>query len=336
MEAFFASLGHHTNDTKEKGGLSSSEFVMKSLSGEEGKRNRKELLTHKILEIRKMRDVVSKYLTKIPRYVVDGRLRPTYSLHVTSTGRIACRNPNLQNIIKGSDVRSIFRAGKGRLLISRDYDRIELVMLAWLANEPIMLEAIAKGEDIHQTTADALGVTRSMAKTANFGIVYGQSIREFASTAGITDAEAAKFFKGFHNTFKAIKPYLESLDSIAHTGKAIVTPFGRHRIFEYSTRTYNRVQRQWRNYVLQSTASDICLHQGAILSKKLKERYGDKAFIVNIVHDDIIVECPRDDRMAVSNLMKKCMEDVSTLPFKLPVPIRTGEKIGKSWKDITD
>lgn len=76
--------------------------------------------------------------------------------------------------------------------------------------------------------------------------------------------------------------------------------------------------------------------QGAVLSKKLQERYGNKAFVVNVVHDDIIVECPREDRIAVSNLMQKCMEDTSTLPFKMPVPIRTGEKRGKSWKDITD
>ena len=206
-----------------------------------------------------------------------------------------------------------------------------------------MLKAIREGQDLHQVTADLLGVSRDMAKTANFGIVYGQSVKAFAATAKISLEEAASFFEKFYQTYSAITTYFESLDAIVYAGDPIKTPDGRMRTFTLTGEYFKdeELKRQWRNFPLQAIASNLTLSAGCRFHQRLRNTsWGPWGHEVakpgNIIHDDLLT-CVRTNFLyEVAKLKVDTMKDTSSLPFNLDGLLGVGCKVGTNWKDMRE
>lgn len=330
-------IENHTGEKGDSGvNLSFTEDILKVLAGlmpEVPNPNENQQLWRLILENRKLRDLNSKFLVSLPKYIINGRLTYSFRLASTVTGRLSCADFNIQQISKGSDIRKMFIASPGYVLVSLDYDRIELVVLAFLAQEPRMLEGIRNREDLHEVTAALIpGATREIGKTVNFLTVYGGGAGALAAKTGVSVDEAAKFIRIFKEKFPNIEKYFYTLDQQANEG-CITTLTGRRREFSFSDS-----QTQWRNFPVQSLASDITCAAAVRIFKAFKAtKWRDHCRILALIHDDIVFEVSASHVMKLAPLLKASMEDVRSLPFKMePGLLSAGISIGDNWKEMVE
>ncbi len=273
----------------------------------------------------------------------DGRIRTTYNLDLTSTGRLSSSNPNLQNIPirtpSGARIREAFIAPTGRKLISADYSQIELRIFAHLSNDPIMIEAFEKGEDIHTRTASEIFdvsiefVTlsqRSQAKAINFGILYGKTPYGLAKELNITQAIASKIISRYFERYKGVANIREELIKKARALGYSETIFGRRRYLpDINTKHVARKNFAERNAInapIQGSAADIMKLALSNVWEGLKTKYPSSKIIMN-VHDELVVETPEEDATKVAEFIKHEMETV--VDFKPKLTVETN--IGQSW-----
>lgn len=340
-EVLFEKLKIPTEGLKKtKTGISTAAAELDKIAG-------KHPVVSTILEYRELSKLLSTYLKPLPLLVDENsRLHTSYGQD-TTTGRLSSIEPNLQNIpIKGDvgpEIRKAFIASPGMTLISADYSQIELRVVACLAEDRAMIDAFQKGEDIHTRTASeifevkASKVTkdqRRVAKSVNFGIVYGQSPYGLSQTLKIDQHKAAEYIYRYFDIHRGIKEYVTSVIAKAHKDGYVETLFGYRRMLPNINSTiYPQREGEERmaiNTPVQGTAAEILKLAMIELEKKLKVAFPSARMLLT-VHDELVVEAPTQETKKVAKLMQEVMEGI----VKLCVPIDVDVEAGSSWGEMS-
>ena len=272
----------------------------------------------------------------------DGKIHTTFNQTLTRTGRLSSTNPNLQNIPVreeyGKSIRRAFIPTKGGVLISADYSQIELRIFASMSGASNMIEAFNNDMDIHTKTAmDIYHVSKDLvtpamrrnAKAVNFGILYGISSFGLSADLKINVKEAKAFIDNYLNTFPGIKEYMDKVINMAKDKGYVKTLFGRVRyIEELNSSSYLvRVQgeRMALNTPVQGTAADILKKAMIEIYQKLNEKHL-KAKIIMQIHDELVLDCPKEEVEEVTLIVKTIMEGT----YKLNVPLKVDINIGNN------
>lgn len=301
-----------------------------------------------ILRYRKLDKMRSTYLDPLPRLMDShNRIHSTFNQEATATGRISSSDPNLQNIpVKGplgARMRACFVAGPGNLLIAADYSQIELRVLASMSQDANLLEAFRMNEDIHSRTASLIFDTarelitadqRRMAKTINFGLLYGMGARKLGQELKISPARAKDFIDRYFARLSGLKEfYADILQGARATGFAR-SMAGRKRwlpdIHSANGQALAQAERQAINAVIQGTAADIMkLAMLAVANDRELKDMG--AFIVLQVHDELLLEAPEDIAEKAGARVAALMEDILPGGQRLSVPLKVDWGTGKNW-----
>jgi DNA polymerase-1 len=304
-------------------------------------------LPREILNYRSLGKLKTTYIDVLPTLInpETGRIHTSFNQTVTATGRLSSSDPNLQNIpIRGEwgkRIRETFIAEEGNLLLSADYSQVELRILAHLSNDDVLIDAFNNNIDIHARTASEIfsipidKITpdiRRIAKTVNFGVIYGISPFGLSETLSISRDDAKKYIEQYFNRHPGVKSYIErTIEEAANKGY-VKTLFGRRRaIPEIKSKNPNIRQQGERlaiNSPVQGTAADIIKIAMINIWKKIKDR-GLKTRMILQVHDELLFELPLEELETVKNIVKKDMEEVIKLRVVLSVDI----KHGKNWAE---
>lgn len=269
------------------------------------------------------------------------RIHPSYLQTGTGTGRLSCKSPNLQNIPirtqEGRLIRGSFVAREGFKLLSADYSQIELVVLAHYSEDPTLTQAFRDGEDVHRVTASLIFdvfpemVTpqqRQIAKTINFGVIYGMSAFRLSGELGISKREAQSFIDSYFERYKGITSFIERTKAEAKENLMVKTMFGHHRLIPQMASSNKlelaSAQRVAVNSVIQGTAAEIMKIAMINITKAL-EGYESKLLLQ--VHDELILEVKESELEQVKDLVNKEM----TGAVKLRVPLRCSIETGDDW-----
>lgn len=298
-------------------------------------------------EYRELTKLDNTYLKALPELVdpATGRLYTSFNQTVTATGRLSSSEPNLQNIpIRaelGEEVRAAFVAERGWVLIKADYSQLELRLAAHIAQDEKMIAAFRAGQDIHQATAawvyrvEPTAVTpeqRRVAKTLNFGVLYGMGPNKFARESGLSSDEARSFIERYREQYAGMTRLWEATIRQAEEVGYVETLFGRKRyVPEIKSRTpavRAAAERAAFNFPMQGTEADILKKAMIELHATLAQRWPE-ARLVLTVHDELVVEAPAGTARAIGQTMRRIMEKVVTLDVPLTVEVAAG----KNWRD---
>ena len=304
-----------------------------------------------ILEHRQISKLLSTYVQALPALVNPrtGRVHTSFNQTGSETGRLSSSNPNLQNIPVrtelGRQVRKAFIAPPGWRLISADYSQVELRILAHVSQDPALLAAFARGEDVHASTASRIynvpiaQVTpemRRVAKTTNFGLMYGQGAFGLSQQTGMSQSEASDFIGKYFAAYPQVKAWLDHTRSVAARQGYVETLLGRRRYFpelQGNARTnYNVRQAAERaaiNAPIQGTAADIIKIAMIRLHAALRERRLRSRMILQ-VHDELVLEAPEDEVETAARLTRETMEGA----FPLAAPLKADVAIGQNWDEM--
>jgi DNA polymerase-1 len=301
-----------------------------------------------VLEYRQLTKLKSTYVDALPALLsrTSGRLHTTFGQAATATGRLSSTNPNLQNIpIRtelGREIRAAFTAEPGKVLLAADYSQIELRLLAHFSQDPLLVEAFRRGDDIHTLTASQvfgvppLMVTsdhRRQAKVVNFGIVYGLSAFGLSQQLGIEPGEAKRFIEAYFERYHGVRAFIDKTLEEARRDQKVKTLFGRVRpIPDINSRNANQrgfAERTAVNTPLQGTAADLIKLAMIRIDAELLER-GLASRMTLQVHDELVFEVPESEVEAVSRLVKNEMENAH--PLSVPLLVEIG--VGKNWRDL--
>jgi DNA polymerase-1 len=300
-----------------------------------------------IIEYREMDKLKATYSDSLPKLIAeDGRIHGVLNQTVAATGRLSSTDPNLQNIpIRtelGQEIRRSFIAEKGFKFISADYSQLELRILAHVTQDPVMIEAFQRNEDIHSKTAklvfgaktDAeLKEKRRLAKIVNFGIAYAVEAFGLSQRVGISKQEARKVIDDYFETYKGIKEYMKRIPEEARQKGYVTSLFGRRRYFpgikDRNFAIRSRAEREAINMPIQGTASDIVKLAMIRVTKALQEKFPRVKMLMQI-HDELLFEAPQEEARAASLIIKKEMENA----VKLDVPLVVEIGIGSNWVDV--
>ena len=302
-----------------------------------------------ILEFRELSKLQSTYVETLPEMTdKNGRIHTDFVQTGTATGRLSCRDPNLQNIPvrneAGRRIRSSFTAPEGKVLISADYAQIELVVLAHLSGDKNMCQAFIEGTDVHKATAalifgvkpeEVTAEMRRTAKTINFGVIYGMSAFRLANDLGISRTQAAQFISSYDQLYAGITNFKAQTILNAETNGYVETILGRRRpIMNINSR--NKVEkagaeRMAINTPVQGSAADIVKKAMIEVDSALKEMNNGAKLLLQ-VHDELILECPDEQKTIEETiaLVKDKMENA----VKLNVPLRVSIEHGKNWGEF--
>ena len=273
----------------------------------------------------------------------DGRIRTSFQMTVTATGRLSSTEPNLQNIPTrtelGSKMREMFVAAPGHVLVDADYSQIELRLLAHISGDTAMQQAFLSGADFHTVTAARVfhvpqdQVThqmRSRAKAVNFGIVYGISAFSLSQDIGVTVQEAKEYMDRYFATYTGVKQYMTDVVDKAREQGYVETLWHRRRALpELKSSNFNMRsfgERVALNMPIQGTAADIIKLAMVRVHSRLA-REGLAARLIMQVHDELIVECPEEEAPRVEALLQQEMQGVA----ELSVPLLAEAHTGRNW-----
>ena len=300
-------------------------------------------IVDEILEFRAVKKLLSTYIEPFPSYVspVDGRVHTTFNQALTATGRLSSSNPNLQNIPvrteRGKEIRKAFVPGTpDGLIVSADYSQIELRIMAHLSGDEHLTEAFRQGVDVHAATAAKIfGIPveevtreqRGMAKTANFGIMYGISSFGLAQRLHISRSAAKELIDGYFASFPAIRSFIDGSIAFAREHGYVQTLFGRRRYLpDISARNATvraLAERNAVNAPIQGTSADIIKLAMIGVAARMKEA-GLKSKMVLQIHDELLFDAVPSEVPALSALVKDVMENVITLSVPLTVECSAG------------
>ncbi len=340
-EVLFHELGLPLTATSKlkSGGYSTASEVLEKLRGAHP-------IVEAVLRLRELAKLKSTYVDALPLLVNrrTGRVHTSFNQTATATGRLSSSDPNLQNIpIRteiGRKVRQAFIASPGWVLLSADYSQVELRILAHLSQDPGLLEDFRRGEDIHASTAATLfGIPvsqvtpeqRRMAKTVNFGLMYGMSDYGLAQRLGIDQKEAAQFIATYFRRYAGVRRYLEETIRRGRELGYVSTVLGRRRYIP-ELRSSNRnvrmaAEREAVNTPIQGTAADIIKIAMVRLYRALQARHLRSRMILQ-VHDELVLEVPEAEVEVVVPLVKEVMEGAYRLDAPLQVEVHTGPNWG--------
>ena len=324
---------------KTKTGWSTNADVLEKLRG-------KHPIVDEVLEYRMLTKLKSTYADGLLKVIsADGRIHTSFQMTVTATGRLSSTEPNLQNIpIRkklGAQIRNMFVASPGMVLVDADYSQIELRLLAHLSGDEAMRDAFMSGEDFHAVTASRVfgvplpevsATLRSRAKAVNFGIVYGISAFSLAQDIGVYPNEAKAYMEAYLEKYSGVRDYMKSIVEKAKQDGYVATIYGRRReLPELKSSNFNMRsfgERVALNMPIQGTAADIIKLAMVNVDRSLREA-GLKARLILQVHDELIVECPEEEAEQVSAILRREMESAA----KLTVPLTVDVHCGHSWAE---
>ncbi|HOF01482.1 MAG TPA: DNA polymerase I [Spirochaetota bacterium] len=301
-----------------------------------------------LLERRLLSKIKSTYADALPAMINgrSGKIHTSFMQTGTQTGRLSSKEPNLQNIpVKtevGRKIRKAFIPDKGKALISADYSQIELFLLAEFSRDENLFDAFNKGEDIHYRTASLIfnknvaevsKSERNIAKTVNFGVLYGQSAFALADDLNIPRKEAANFIKLYFEKYNGVKTYVEKLKAACREKGYAETYWGRIRtIPEINSRNKNDAaygERMAVNTVIQGTAADL-IKIAMIKINRAFLKNNLKARLILQVHDELIFDAPFDEKEIAVKIIKDCMEN----DFNFKLKLKTSIEIGENWGEF--
>ena len=315
---------------KTKSGYSTDESVLNSLEHP---------IAAPLLEFRELAKLKGTYTEPFMRLSSSGERVYTHFLHTgTATGRLSSHSPNLQNIpARGSlarDVRNCFVAQDGNMLISLDYSQIELRLLAHFSADPALVAAFKADEDIHARTAisifgDSEPSHRAVAKSINFGLIYGMGSSRLAKNLGISTKEAKEYIERYFASFSTIKPYLASIKTHSREHGRIFTLLGRQRVFDFSLagpREQALYEREAVNSVFQGSAADII----KLAMNAIYPLLDENCKMILQIHDELIFEVTKNEAENFAKKVANIMENV----VSLNVPLKVNYAIAKSWGEL--
>ncbi len=299
-----------------------------------------------ILDYRGLRKLLSTYIEPFAGYIspADGRVHTTFNQALTATGRLSSSNPNLQNIPirteEGREIRKAFVPGEpGWVMMSADYSQIELRLMAHLSGDAHLVDAFRHGLDVHAATAakiyripigEVTADQRRIAKTANFGIMYGISSFGLSERLRCPRSEAKQIIDDYFASFPAIRGFIDATVAQARERGYVETLFGRRRyipdISSGNATVRALAERNAVNAPIQGTAADIIKLAMTAVDRRLREG-GYRARMVLQIHDELLLEVPREEIAPVRELLVREMENVITLS----VPLTVECKDGNTW-----
>jgi DNA polymerase-1 len=306
-------------------------------------------LPRKLIQHRQLAKLKSTYLDALPALVNpdDGRVHASFNQVVTATGRLSSSDPNLQNIPvrteDGRQIRQAFVPGEpGWSLLTADYSQIELRILAHYSKDPELTRAFAADLDIHTAVAARIfqvpesevdGSKRRVAKTVNFGVIYGLSAFGLAARLGIPQAEAAAFIDAYFTQYAGVDAFItRTLESALASGR-VETILGRRRpisgIKNTTGRVRNLAERTAVNTVIQGSAADLIKRAMLAVDRRVRDQRLQARMLLQI-HDELVFECPGAE---VADLAKVVREEM-TSALDLDVPLRVDLAAGPNWLDV--
>lgn len=328
---------------KTHSGFSTDSDVLEELSA-----NTDDPVPPLILRYRMLNKLLSTYVLTLPSLInaQTGRIHTSFFQTGTATGRLSSKNPNLQNIPirteEGRKIRDAFVPKKGSVLMSADYSQIELVVLAHLSGDKNLKEAFIAGEDVHKATAAKIfrifpemvtSQQRRVAKTINFGIMYGMSAFRLSKDLKISRAEAKNFIEVYFEEYSGVRDFIDKVKTQAREDGYVRTAMGHIRYIP-EIRSSNKTvlagaERIAVNTIIQGTAAEI-MKLAMIATSKAIEENGLKSRILLQVHDEMIFEVPAEEVEKMSSLVRSCMEKA----YKLSIPLKVGLETGSSWGEM--
>lgn len=324
---------------KTKTGWSTNAAVLDKLRG-------KHPIVEQILDYRTLTKLKSTYADGLLKEIsADGRIHTNFQMTVTATGRLSSTEPNLQNIPVrrelGAQIRKMFVASPGKVLVDADYSQIELRLLAHIANDETMIAAFRSGEDIHAVTAsqvfgvplaEVTPLQRSHAKAVNFGIVYGISAFSLAQDIGVFQSEAKAYMDSYFAKYHGVRAYMTRVVEQAKADGYVTTLFGRRRdLPELKSSNFNLRsfgERVALNMPIQGTAADIIKAAMVRVDARMRAEKLQARLLLQL-HDELIVECPAEEAETVKAILVDEMEHV----VDYRVPLLVDAKIGASWAE---
>jgi DNA polymerase-1 len=295
----------------------------------------------KLLEYRSVAKSLTSFGENILEFIKPqtGRIHADFRQIGAPTGRFSCNNPNLQQIPHAEEYRRCFRAPEGRKLVIADYSQVELRILADFSNDENFIKAFQSGMDFHSTAAaqvfnvkpeDVTPDQRSFAKRLNFGVVYGIGASRFAMMTGLPQTEAENIMRRYFATYRGLDAWLRDAARKVTAERIARTATGRMMRFRFDENDRAQIaaaQRNGKNMPIQGTSSDILKRALRLLHDKFT---GTSARLVNIVHDEVIVECDA----AEAEQTQKNLEDAMCAAgeeFIKKVPVKVDSKIADEW-----
>ena len=327
---------------KTKSGYSTDATVLEGLRDQHA-------VVPKILEFRQLSKLKGTYVDALP-LLVDAktqRVHTSFNQTVAATGRLSSSDPNLQNIPIRTEVgqkvrRAFIPARTGDQLLSADYSQIELRVLAHMTDDPVLVDAFARGEDIHaRTAAEVFGIPREqvtpnqrrLAKVVNFGLFYGLSDFGLARDTGMSREEAQAFIDAYFRAYNRVREFLEGIKIQAREQGYVETLLHRRRYIQ-DIRSPNRMLRQAAeriaiNMPVQGSAADIMKLAMIQLQRYLREQQLASRMILT-VHDELVFEVPPEER----DRLIEVVPDLMATAYPLNVPVQVDLKLGPNWQDM--
>jgi len=295
-----------------------------------------------ILEYRQLTKLVSTYVNTLPGLInhKTGRVHTSFNQARTATGRLSSSEPNLQNIPvrgeMGREIRKAFIAPEGSTLLAGDYSQIDLRALAHLSQDAGLLSAFRHGEDIHAATAAqlfAVGTAqitadmRRLAKTVNFGVIYGMS------DYGLEQATEGRFITAYFEKYPGVKQYLELTKEQAREKGYVQTVLGRRRFIPEINSSNRQIreaaERMAINMPVQGTSADVIKVAMINLYRQLGQNHMKSKMLLQ-VHDELIFEVPDEEL----EMMQKMVPEVMSKALQLSVPLEVATKVGRNWGEM--
>ena len=321
-----------------KKGRSTDKDILKSITDPPA-------LITKVLEYRTVQKEHSTYvLGLLDAQDKDSRVRTSFTLHVTATGRLSSKEPNVQNQPAANgvgNIRKAFVAAPGYVLAEIDYSGAELRWLAYLSKCPVLSEVFIQGRNLHVETATTLfgadftKKQKMRAKAVNFGIPYGREAKSLAQEFDISAEEAQEMLDGWLNKYYGAKAYLAWCADQVLQGNYLETPFGRRRRFGLvSPASLHALQNEAKNFPIQSSSSDLLLYCAMKMEAQLTA-LGVR--IINLVHDSILFEIPDDAAIVkrVGQIANRIMVEAPIHLFDCPIPFKTDFELGYNWGEMS-
>lgn len=328
---------------KTKTGISTAASELEKLKG-------KHKIIDLIIQYRELTKLKNTYLDALPKLVSSqtNRIHTNFNQTITATGRLSSSKPNLQNIPArteiGQRIRKAFTADSGFKIVSFDYSQIELRVAAAISKDPKMSQSFRDDKDIHAATAAEIfnvpitKVTknqRRVAKTVNFGILYGMSAFGLSQSLGMKRQEARKYIEKYFSIYKGVKEYTDQIIAKTKIDSVVETLSGRKRFLPEINSgiipIQNAAQRMAINFPFQGTAADI-IKLAMIEIHKALPKISPKTKLVLQVHDELVFEIPKNEITKVSKKIKNIMESA----FKLDIPIKVDIKTGNNWQELKE
>ncbi|KRT75670.1 MAG: polymerase I, DNA polymerase I protein [Armatimonadetes bacterium CSP1-3] len=326
---------------KTKTGLSTDQEVLEYLAGQHE-------IAAKIVEYRELVKLKNTYVDVLPRLADPrtGRVHTTFNQTLAATGRLSSTEPNLQNVPVRTEVgRQIRRAiipGDGALLLGVDYSQIDLRVLAQITEDPGLLDAFARDDDVHAVTAaEVFNVPRDQvtpdlrrrAKTIVFGVAYGMSEYGLAVQLGISKTEAKQYIDRYYARYPKVRAYMGRIVEQARREGYVTTLLNRRRylpdLFSRNRVVREAAERTAINTPIQGTSADIIKKAMVELARDVLPRFPDVRMTLQI-HDELLFEVPPARVPAAA----RAIQDVMSHTYPLNVPLRTEAKAGPNWRDM--